>query len=62
MQRLGFTLVRQKGSHAILRKQTDQGELGCSIPMHREVDRFTLLNALKQAGVTLDEFKAALKG
>lgn len=62
MKRLGFTLVRQTGSHAILRKQTVQGDVGCTIPMHREVDRFTLWEALKQAHVTLDEFKKALKG
>ena len=62
MKRLGFTLMRQTGSHAILRKQTPQGEVGCTIPMHKEVDPITLQSALKQAHVTLDEFKEALKG
>jgi len=56
LERLGFTFLRQHGSHAILRR----GSRGCVIPMHREVRQGTLRGVLKQAGVTEDEFRAAL--
>jgi predicted RNA binding protein YcfA (HicA-like mRNA interferase family) len=42
LQRLGFFVDRQRGSHAVLKKITPQGERGCVIPMHREVALGTL--------------------
>jgi len=56
LERLGFALVRQKGSHAVLRR----GSRGCVIPMHREINPFTLRGALNQAGLTEAEFRSAL--
>jgi len=37
LQKLGFTRVRQRGSHVVLKKQTPTGELGCVVPLHREL-------------------------
>jgi len=56
LERLGFTFLRQRGSHAIMRR----GSRGCVVPMHGEIKRGTLRGVLKQAGVTDDEFKAVL--
>jgi predicted RNA binding protein YcfA (HicA-like mRNA interferase family) len=56
LTRLGFVLLRQKGSHAILRR----GPQGCVVPMHREINQGTLRGVLKQAGVTDEEFKENL--
>jgi predicted RNA binding protein YcfA (HicA-like mRNA interferase family) len=56
LKRLGFAFLRQRGSHAILRR----GERGCVVPMHREINQGTLHGVLKQAGVTEEEFRAAL--
>jgi predicted RNA binding protein YcfA (HicA-like mRNA interferase family) len=60
LQRLGFFLDRQRGSHAVLKKFAPQGERGCVIPMHREVALGTLRRALIMAGVSPEEFKDAL--
>jgi predicted RNA binding protein YcfA (HicA-like mRNA interferase family) len=60
LERLGFFVDRQRGSHVVVKKVTPQGELGCVIPMHREVAIGTLRSALKMAGVTTDEFINAL--
>ena len=60
LQRLGFFVDRQRGSHVVLKKNTPQGARGCVIPMHREVALGTLRSALKTAGVTPEEFAAAL--
>jgi len=60
MQRLGFFVDRQRGSHVVLKRITAEGERGCVIPMHREVAVGTLRRALKTAGVSPEEFAAAL--
>jgi predicted RNA binding protein YcfA (HicA-like mRNA interferase family) len=55
-ERLGFAFKRQNGSHVIMRR----GNRGCVVPMHREISRGTLKGILGQAGVTAEEFIAAL--
>ncbi len=57
LERLGFVFIRQKGSHAILRR----GSQGCVVPMHREINPWTLNGVLKQANVEPEEFIRALK-
>ncbi|MBI2496567.1 MAG: type II toxin-antitoxin system HicA family toxin [Opitutae bacterium] len=57
LERLGFVFIRQKGSHAMMRR----GDRGCVVPMHREINPWTLNGVLKQAGVSADEFLNALK-
>jgi len=56
LERLGFVQVRQRGSHVVLKRQTPEGEVGCVVPLHRELAIGTLRGILKQARVTLDEF------
>jgi predicted RNA binding protein YcfA (HicA-like mRNA interferase family) len=60
LQRLGFFIDRQRGSHVVMKKVTPHGEIGCVIPMHREVAAGTLRSALKLAGVSIEEFTDAL--
>jgi predicted RNA binding protein YcfA (HicA-like mRNA interferase family) len=61
LQRLGFFVDRQRGSHVVLKKLTPEGERGCVIPMHRKVALGTLRSALKMAGVLPEEFANALR-
>jgi predicted RNA binding protein YcfA (HicA-like mRNA interferase family) len=56
LERLGFVQVRQRGSHVMLKKQTPDGEVGCVVPLHRELAVGTLRGILNQAKVTPDEF------
>jgi len=56
LERLGFVVVRQRGSHIVMRR----GSMGCVVPNHREVKVGTLVGLLKQAGVSPDEFITAL--
>jgi len=56
LERLGFSQIRQRGSHVVLKRQTPEGEVGCVVPLHRELAIGTLRGILKQARVTLDEF------
>jgi predicted RNA binding protein YcfA (HicA-like mRNA interferase family) len=59
-ERLGFVVVRQRGSHRILRKETTTGAVGCAIPLHKQLALGTLRGILKQAGVTIEEFLGSL--
>lgn len=56
LQLLGFIVVRQKGSHLILRK----GSQACVVPNHREIKTGTLSGLLKQGGISVEEFINAL--
>lgn len=50
LERLGFVVVRQRGSHVVLRRDAS----GCVVPNHRELKTGTLAGILKQAGVSPD--------
>lgn len=56
LQNLGFSIVRQRGSHIVLRK----GSQGCVVPNHRQIKTGTLAGLLKQGGVSVDDFINAL--
>ncbi|MBK6957783.1 MAG: type II toxin-antitoxin system HicA family toxin [Nitrosomonas sp.] len=57
LERLGFSVVRQRGSHIVLRK----GSSGCVVPNHHELKVGTLSGILKQAGISPDEFIKVLR-
>jgi predicted RNA binding protein YcfA (HicA-like mRNA interferase family) len=56
LERLGFEEVRQTGSHVVMKKVSEGGEVGCVVPVHRELKVGTLSGILKQAKVTVEEF------
>jgi predicted RNA binding protein YcfA (HicA-like mRNA interferase family) len=59
LRRLGFEVVRQRGSH--IRLKHPDGRFA-SVPDHgtRELRREFILDLLKQAGVEIGDFLAAL--
>lgn len=57
LQRLGFAVARQRGSHIMMRR----GSSGCVVPNHRELKTGTLAGVLKQAGVLVEDFINALR-
>jgi predicted RNA binding protein YcfA (HicA-like mRNA interferase family) len=56
LERLGFAVARQRGSHIVMRR----GSTGCVVPNHRELKTGTLAGILKQAGVSAEDFTGAL--
>jgi len=54
-KKLGFHEARQKGSHVVMRR----GDKGCVVPRHRELAIGTLRSAIRQAGITVEEFVEA---
>ena len=58
LERLGFSQVRQSGSHVVMRREGK----GCVGPMHREIKTGTLAGLLRQADVSTEAFVNALRG
>jgi predicted RNA binding protein YcfA (HicA-like mRNA interferase family) len=54
-KKIGFHQARQKGSHVVMRRE----DKGCVISRHKELAVGTLRSAIKQAGISVDEFIAA---
>ena len=55
--KLGFSVVRQRGSHVILRK----GSKGCVIPLHKSLAIGTLKSAIRQTGIEVEDFLIVYK-
>lgn len=58
LQQAGFQRVSQRGSHVKLRSPTSRTAI---VPLHRELAPGTLQSVLKQAGLTVDEFRTLVK-
>jgi predicted RNA binding protein YcfA (HicA-like mRNA interferase family) len=56
LQRDGWVVVRQKGSHIRLQKHTENEVLKITVPAHLPVKRSTLSHILKQARLTPETF------
>ncbi|NDJ76801.1 MAG: addiction module toxin, HicA family [Chloroflexi bacterium] len=59
LQRGGFYISRQKGSHITLRRDTPPGRV--TVPNHKELKPGMLRGIIRQAELTVDEFIALLK-
>jgi predicted RNA binding protein YcfA (HicA-like mRNA interferase family) len=56
LQRDGWIVLRQRGSHIRLQKHVGQRTLKLTVPAHTPVKRSTLSHILKQAEIELDNF------
>ena len=56
LEKLGFVVVRQSGSHIVMKR----GEQACVVPNHKEVKIGTVNGVLRQAGVSAQEFSRSL--
>ncbi len=52
----GFSVIRQKGSHVIIKKETSAGTIGTVVPMHDELKLGTLKGILSLAKIDESEF------
>lgn len=56
LQRDGWDVVRQRGSHLRLQKRVGDELLKLTVPAHRPIKRSTLAHLLKQAGIDVESF------
>jgi len=60
LQRAGFDVVSQRGSHIKLKKRTSEGELVVIVPNYRELAEGTLASILLQARLSREELERLL--
>jgi predicted RNA binding protein YcfA (HicA-like mRNA interferase family) len=56
LQRAGWVVVRQRGSHLRLQKHLADETLKLTVPTHRPIKRSTLAHILKHARLSVEEF------
>ncbi len=56
LQRAGWVVVRQRGSHIRLQRHVGNEVLKIIVPAHKPIKRSTLSHILKQARISLDDF------
>ncbi len=59
LEKTGYKVIRQKGSHIVLTTSNPTNML--VVPNHKEIDRGTLRAIIRQANLTIDEFISLLK-
>lgn len=57
LQRAGFSIISQKGSHIKLFKRERDKSFIAIVPNHKEIAIGTFNSILKQAGITKKEFE-----
>ena len=58
VERIGFRVIRQVGSHIVLRR--DEPFCQVVIPDHKTLDRGTLRSILRSVGLSADRFRELL--
>jgi len=56
LSKAGFLSVRQRGSHVIMVKLIDGKKAAVVVPIHKEIDRGTLIEIIRQAKITRETF------
>ena len=56
LSKSGFVSVRQRGSHVIMIKENPQGKITLVVPLHKEIDKGTLIEIIRQSRMARDEF------
>ena len=55
LEKAGFVVVRQKGSHVSLQKITNEGTYRTVVPLHTRLAKGTLLDIVHQTGLSKEE-------
>ena len=56
----GFVVMRQKGSHVILEKNTPTKKFITVVPLHSSLKKGTLSDIIRQAGLTREKLLSLL--
>jgi predicted RNA binding protein YcfA (HicA-like mRNA interferase family) len=66
LTKLGYQVIRQKGSHVRLRKVVESGEHNMTVPLHEEIAKGTLNDILLKVsmwnGISRDKLLEMLEG
>jgi predicted RNA binding protein YcfA (HicA-like mRNA interferase family) len=57
LSKRGFSNVRQKGSHVVMQKQTENSTITVPVPMHKEIKIVTLHSIIRQSQLLKQVFE-----
>lgn len=60
LEKFGYEVIRQKGSHIRLRHSTDAQRPALTVPRHKTLKRGLLRRILRDARITVEELLAVL--
>ncbi len=55
LEKQGFRLVRQRGSHIVMQKKTAETTVTTVVPNHRELAPGTLRSILRRTGLSIED-------
>lgn len=55
-EKIGYVIVRQKGSHIRMHHKTDKSKKPLSIPLHSTLGRGLLKRLIRDAEISVEEF------
>ena len=58
--KFSFKIIRQRGSHVLIKKETKEGKIGSVVPMHKELKIGTLKAIIQQTKISEDKFSSYL--
>ena len=61
LQKIGFEIVGQKGSHVRFKKKTSKETRIAIVTLHDELTPGTLLSVIRQSGLTKEELIGSIK-
>ena len=59
-EKLGYVIVRQRGSHIRMRHKYDKGRKPLTIPKHKVLGKGLLRKLLRDAEISVEEFRELL--
>jgi len=54
--KIGYIVVRQKGSHVRLLNDINSNRKPLTVPLHKELDKGLLRSLIRNAGISVEEF------
>lgn len=60
LEKIGYSSVRQKGSHVRLIDDENPEHKPVTVPLHKEIDKGLLRAIIRDANITVDEFMGLL--
>lgn len=61
LEKAGYAVVRQRGSHIRMRHLTDAARKPVTVPAHREIKPGLLRKIIRDANLTVSEFSRLLR-
>ncbi len=60
-EKIGYKIVRQRGSHIRLRDEVNPNHQSLTVPDHKELKPGLLRKLIRDAGLTVDEFSRLIR-